>query len=217
MKKTTSFFPIFALIGIIVFTACSPRKKMQVSNAHIEQLKKDSIATHRQLDKKNTMAIKNETTATEKTTTTINTKKTTKPENNIKKSTPLPPPKVATIFKSRYPTATEIVWTKRNPSVTSENKEALDYKVYFLLESNKNSAVYSPKGILIETREQIIPDQLPPNIYAAIRKKYPEHHIVSASRLKSSKANGSYIAVLKIQTQEEEKEVMLLENGTFVE
>lgn len=227
MKNLFSLFILPTLIGFTIFTGCGPNKKLQASKAQVEQLKKDSIETHRGLENEkqktaNAKAeqLKNDTVETppklnNTTTTTVVKKKAPAPTSNT--STPLPPAVVAKAFKTKYPAATEVVWTKRMPTVKVKNKNTRDYKVHFTLDDKNNSQVYAENGTLIETREQILPDQLPPNISTAIKSKYPDSSILSAATIRNSKIQASFIAVIKTEEYPEGKELMLQENGTFVE
>jgi hypothetical protein len=227
MKNALPLFLLSTFVGLTLFTACGSNKKLQASKAQVEQLKKDSIETHRKLEneKKKTSKVrieksKQETVQTplpvnDNNTNPVVKKKSTSPIATSEVSKPLPPKVVANIFKTKYPTATEVIWTRRMPIVNVKNKNTRDYKAHFVIENKNNSVIYTENGTLIETREQILPDQLPPNIYAAIKSKYPDSNIVSAATIKNSKIQGSFIAVIKMQT--EEKELMLLENGTFVD
>ncbi len=204
MKTTLYSLALLMLVTCALFTACGPSKKLQFSKAQVKQLKKDSIETRHKLDEKNT-ANKDKTKTSKSTLATFDTKA----------YKPLPPIVVENSFKSKYASATEVVWTKKMPLVKVKNKDTRYYKADFLMEKNTNSVVYSENGELIEVRAQILADQLPPNIHDAITKKYPNATIVSATTFKNTKINGSYTAIIKAQS--EEKEVILMENGTFVE
>jgi hypothetical protein len=208
MKNTLYSLAFLTALTCILFTACGPSKKLKASRAQVNQLKKDSIEARKKFDKKNAVG-KN---TADKTKSTIPL-----PTYNTKSYIPLPPDAVDHNFKSKYPSATQVVWTKRMPLVKTKNENAMDYKATFVVEKNNNSVIYSENGILIETREQIEPDQLPPNIYDAITKKYPKAIIVSATDFKNSKINGAYTAIIKSKEQSQEIEVILTENGTFVE
>ncbi len=197
MKHTLYSLAFFSLIACTIFTACGPSKKLQSSTT-----KKDNtvVASTKPAEKK-APAQKN----TSSTTTT-------------EAYTPLPPTSIENTFKASYPSVTDAVWSKEMPLIKKEDKNARDYKVNFTVDNNKSSVIYSEKGELIETRSQILPDQLPPNVFNAIKKKYPDAHIVSAATYKNSKINGSYAAIIKPQAQaKEEKEVILTESGMFVE
>ncbi len=188
------------LATYISLTACGTSKKLQASKTQVEQLKKDSIETHRKLNDKNTLTITKE-----------------RPIKSKAASKPFPPLVVDKKFKSTYPSATEVTWTKVIPLIKFKNKSIRDYKANFIVQENKNIVIYSEKGDVIELREQILPEQLPQNIYTAINTKYPEGRILSTSTIKHSKTNGSYTAIIKPNAQTEEIEVILMENGTFIE
>ena len=209
MKSVSHFLGLLILVACALSTSCVSNKKMKAATAHIEQLKKDSIATHHKLNEKNAVVVKN------KVSVDTVQKVAVVPKNDAIQ--PLPPLIVADAFNKDYPSASEIVWTKEIPLLKSENKNTRDYRVTFVFEKNKKSVIYSEKGKVVETKEQILPDQLPPNIYSAIKKKYPDFNIVSASTLKSLKINGSYTVVISNSTRTDEKELILMENGTFVE
>ncbi len=198
MKTNIYFLALFAIIGGIVLTGCG-NKKMQASKARIEQLKQDSIETHRKLNEKNNSAT---------------VKKSTTPVKKAESYTPVPPNEVEKVFKTKYPAAKEVSWSKEDLAVINKVQ---GYKVNFELDNSRNSVIYSEKGELIELREQILPDQLPPNIYAAIKTKYPGVQIIYAANYKSRKINGAYSALIKPETNVEEIiEVILTEDGTFV-
>ena len=52
MKTIAKYLTIIIITSGTMFTACVSKKKMKASAARIEQLKKDSIATHHKLDTK---------------------------------------------------------------------------------------------------------------------------------------------------------------------
>jgi hypothetical protein len=209
MKSVSHFLGLLILVACALSTSCVSNKKMKAATAHIEQLKKDSIATHHKLNEKNVVVVKN------KTSVDTAQKVAIIPKTDIVQ--PFPPIAVANVFNTDYPSASEVIWTKEMPLLKKENINTRDYRVTFVFEKNKKSVIYSEKGKVIETKEQILPDQLPPNIYSAIKKKYPDFIIVSASTLKSLKINGSYTVVISNSTRTDEKELILMENGTFVE
>ncbi len=225
MKNALPLLLLATFVGLTLFTACGPNKKLQASKAQVEQLKKDSVETHQRLDNEKKKTSKAPTEQPKKETAEtpppVNANPVVKKKSipvtpdasNVSK--PLPPKVVSTSFKTKYPSATNVVWTSKMPIVKVKNTTTRDYKAHFVVGDKNNSVIYSEKGTLIETREQILPDQLPPNIYAAIKAKYPDSNIISAASVKNSKVQGSFIAVIK--TQAEEKELMLLENGTIVE
>jgi len=144
------------------------------------------------------------------------TKSTNKPTEVF---TPLPPDNIRDNFTKTYPAATDIDWSKQMSLVKTKNTQEMDYKAAFKLGTYNNSVIYSDKGELVESKMQIDTEQLPQNIYNAIKKEYPDAHIVSAYSYKSSRINGSYAVVIRSANldQAKEKEFLLTENGTFVE
>ena len=197
-----------------LFTGCSHHKKMQASKTQINQPQKENIETPQKLNSKNTS---NNNNVVAKNTSGKPKPSIPLPTYDTKAYVPLPPTSIEDNFKSKYPSASDVVWVKKMPLVKSKNPNASDYKATFVLSGNNNSVIYSDMGELIETREQLSPDQLSQNIYNAIIKKYPDATIVSASSFKNSKINGSYAAIIKTASQAGELEVILTENGVFVE
>lgn len=130
---------------------------------------------------------------------------------------PMPPEIVETHFKNNYQNASEVLWTKVIPEPRTDNKDTRDFKVIFVLLEKKNSALYAENGDLIEIRMQILPDQLPNNIHAAIKDKYSKYQIIDAYTLKNSRLKGAYIAYIKTADSPDIKEVILMDNGIFVE
>jgi hypothetical protein len=193
MKHTLYSLAFFSLIACTIFTACGPSKKLQTSTKPAE----------------GKAPVEKKTAPVQKKTTSVTT---------TEAYAPLPPTSIENTFKASYPSVTDAVWTKEMPLIKIEDKNARDYKVNFTIDNSKSSVIYSEKGELIETRSQILPDQLPPNVFNAIKTKYPDAHIVSAATFKNSKINGSYAAIIKPQAKAaEEKEVILTESGMFVE
>lgn len=190
---------------LTIFTACGPNKKMLASKNQIKQLQKDSVDTHRKLDVKNANA-KNVAVAKKKPPVVYNTKK----------YVPLPPEKIETIFKSKYPSAREVLWVKKD-AVKLEGKNGNDYKVNFLLDDHSNSVTYASNGEVIETRDQIVPDQLPQNIIDAIHAKYPDYYILTAGNIRSTKTKEAFTVVIRTVANPKLKEVILMENGAIVE
>jgi hypothetical protein len=214
MKTTFKFLALIALATSLFVTSCVSTKKMKVSQAHIDSLKKDSIETHKKLNEKS--AVNNDNT-------NIVSQNKRKKENkkitivSLPTDTSLPPDTISRIFNTDYPNASEVMWTLEESSLKNENKKIKNYKVCCLLQGNKSTLIYSEKGKMLEIRIQITQDQLPPNIYTAVKSKYPDHIFKSVSTVKNIKSNGSYIVVITNQTRTEEKEIRLMENGKFVE
>ena len=197
-----------------MYTACVSKKKMQASASHIERLKKDSIATHYKLDAKMATIAKNQEVheANVVIPETQVSKTVSKPEH----FTPLPPSAIDSIFKISYPVAKEIVWTKEILHNLSQTNIQKTYIATFLLHKKRHTVAYAENGNLVETKSEILPDQLPENVYKAIKKQFPKEQIVAATTYKSIKCNGSYTAVLKSKLYTEEKILIVAENGTIV-
>lgn len=120
------------------------------------------------------------------------------------------------MFTKTYPTAVDANWIKKATLINTKEKPSNDYKVNFLLDNNRNSILYSEAGKVLETKTQILTDQLPPIIMKAIKNKYPGVQIVSASTFKNSTIKGTYSAVIKTHPEAEERELIIKEDGTFV-
>ena len=154
-------------------------------------------------------------TDTNVSTTTITT---TKPKTNIsdtlRPDTSVPPQSIADVFKVNYPNVKTVTWEQVN--VPAKKAYVINYKAYFMVGDMKHLVVYDKDGNWIESREQILPDQLPQNIFAAIKKRYPSGHIKMATTYKNIQLPGTYAALVKPQGNEQETEVILQENGSFV-
>ena len=182
--------------------SCGTRKGTQASKTSSTQTSKVNNAspTVEKEEKKivaNTPTVKNE----EKITT-----KNLEKGTNVK-FVALPPSNVEKTFKNDYPNAADIFWAK-------ENETNPNYKVTFSLAEKNNLLRYSENGTIIETRSEILPEQLPPNVLKSIMAKYPDAKILYVYTYKSTSSEGAYIVF--IQTEGKEKEILLLENGNFV-
>lgn len=141
----------------------------------------------------------------------------TKPKPNISdtlKSHDLPPQSVSDVFKVNYPAVNNVVWDLVN--VPLKQGYVYNYKAYFIVNNRKHWVVYDQDGKWVESREQILPDQLPQNIFIAIKNRYPSGHIELATTYKNSTSPGTYAVLVKPQINAPEIEVILLENGSFV-
>jgi hypothetical protein len=199
MKKIPTLLISITIAGIMS-ASCS--KKIQASNSKIAQLKKDSAEAGK-LNKNNskTKEATAEPSSTVKKTTVVSSR--------------LPPLAIEKKFNKAYPEATSIGWMRVIPTNQLKEIPKRNYKVNFSLYGNDNSIVYNSNGQIMETRVNIYPDQLPPNIHKALVEKFPEAQILSASTLKSEFSIGSYIA--QIRLHDKIKEVILTETGEIVE
>ncbi len=129
---------------------------------------------------------------------------------------PLPPLAIEKAFNATFPSAKNVVWTKVKPFMLLDFKCTSLFKVNFSIQQTKNIAIYDENTEILEMREEIIPEQLPPNVYSAIKSQYPSGFILSATALRKSKSHGAYAAVVRPFPEEEQIEVILMENGSIV-
>ena len=129
---------------------------------------------------------------------------------------PLPSKTIESAFNSSFPTAKDVVWTKEKNLSAQYEPNSIIYRANFKIIDNKNTAIYSEKGQLLEAREQILPEQLPPAIYNAIKNQYPNVIIVSATSVKYSITKATYAAIIQTSPNAAYSEVILAENGTFM-
>lgn len=128
-----------------------------------------------------------------------------------------PPASVSTSFKTNFPITTQLAWTKISPAMQSKTTNTNLYKADFKREEKENSATYNESGELVESKVKILPEQLPQTIYDAIKKKYAEVQIISAYSYKSIKTDATYFVLIKTLSPVQQKELIVMENGTFVE
>jgi glucose/arabinose dehydrogenase len=120
-------------------------------------------------------------------------------------------------FSTRFPEAANVAWNKQ--SLSTDATTVTSYHVAFIEGDKKNWITYSAKGDVLEERQEILIDQLPQNIYNAIRVNYPTYRVASATTYKNTKKEGSYAVVLKPLSKFDttETEVIFTENATLVE
>ena len=223
MKPKANFFVLIMVITSYILTSCGLGKKAQVSNASASN--QPTIKADTKLDpnlqskvyvvvpskKESTASPTNIPVSPPIILKTVDMRANT---NNMEVYEALPPLIIEKAFKSDYPSAKNVVWTIEKPTLTLEHNRT--YKANFAMAETKIWAVYGRNGVIIETEEQILPEQLPAVIYDAIKSKYPEVYIVSASLIKSHKVKGSYAAVIRPYVMADRTEIILSENGTFV-
>jgi hypothetical protein len=221
MKHFIKSVLILALSIPSLFLSCVSNTRLKASNAKILQLQKDSINTANQL------AIKNLAISTQKL---INEEKLIAEEKKIaeekanKKTidipkvefVPFPPTIVSNKFNITYTDAAEVFWFRDNSITDIGQTPNKVYKVKFLINKINNSLIYNEDGNIIETRVQILPAQLPPNIYQAIKAKHPLANIISAQTYRNTSNNGTYAAIIQPTNNKDELEVVLTEKGFFV-
>lgn len=221
MKNAIYFFIAFALSTSTLITSCTWGKKVSTGTSKKSGSTKPapvpSTKTAILVPKNEPVPAAKETTAVAvpvtKTPVVDNVYRETK---TVETYTPLPSNEVEKAFKSSFPTAKSIIWTKESPLPNSYNVASNGYKANFTVLENKNTAIYSEAGQLLEAREQILPEQLPPAIYNAIQSKYPGFVVISATSVKYSVLKATYAALIRVNPQSEVTEVVLSENGTFL-
>ncbi|MFN0047521.1 MAG: hypothetical protein ACKVOU_00190 [Cytophagales bacterium] len=129
----------------------------------------------------------------------------------------MPPEQVKMAFRSQFPTVSSEIWSEKTPLIMKENSKDRLFKVAFEFNKKKNWLTFSENGQLIETKVEILPEHLPPYLVNSIKIKYPEARIISATTYKSVRKEGNYTANLITQPNSDEKQIVLLENGTFEE
>lgn len=205
MKKQ---FLLVLICSCFMLTFCKPSKKIKKSNANMIHNKKDSIEVSKMLHNKNAVNNTNSKKSVIQNSSSIT-------DNSATNST-IPTEAVKRAFRTSYPLVIEVSWTKEEPQIKSNNENIRDYKAFFVLNDNKNWVLYADNGSLIETRVQILPEQLPPNILKAIKERYPESYISSSSTFQNIRMKGSYAALIRVKSFSEAIEVVLTDNGTFV-
>lgn len=128
-----------------------------------------------------------------------------------------PPASVSTSFKTNFPITTQLAWTKISHTMPFKTANTYFYKAEFKRENNQNTATYTESGELVESKVKILPEQLPQNIYDAIKKKYTDAQILSAYTYKSTQNSATYFVLIKFPLQLQEKELTIMENGIFAE
>lgn len=204
MKTIVKYLVFVSIVTNSIFTACVSKRQIAVSNARIESLKQDSIRTHQVLAHKLKNADKKHVTSSPKST------------SRLEHFTPLPPSKVDSVFRAHYREATNVIWANYQPNNHLEAHGTHEYQVHFELHEKKESVVYSDEGKMIEVRSEILPDQLPDIVYKAIKSKYADEQIVEAYAYTSIYSDGTYVAVLKSNSQAMLHEQIVSEKGLIV-
>jgi len=216
MKNNNNCPVLLALVAIVFFGSCASTKPAKSTlsknnskiNSESENSKDKPISNKTaEIDTKTTVETKEKTV----TETTVVTNET--PEKAFIPTSPAPPEKVAAIFKKEYPTASTSIWNQ----VVPEGKDGKLYLVSFLIGANRNSAIFNENGIEIERRSEILPVQLPQTIYDAIKNKYKDAEIISATTFYSTVSKGNYAAKVKSEAFAIVSEFVITEKGEFVE
>ncbi len=219
MRYKLNLIITLLLVTSTIIVSCTSQKKMNSSksqgtkvenkNAEVTKKPKEDI-------KSETKATKTETKTETKVVTKEDTKKAVLPVYKVDEYIPLPPNSIKELFITTYPDARDAVWIKKAPLKEYENKNSSDYKVNFAIGDKRHSVLYSENTNVLETKMQILPDQLPPLVLKALKNKYPGAKILYAYTFNSSTVKGSYSAVIKEFPEADERELIMIEDGTFV-
>ena len=92
---------------------------------------------------------------------------------------------VQSAFAKQYPTVKNVNW----------DIEATNYEASFDLNGLDNSALFNVNGKILETETEI--KQLPKEILAALKAKYPNHKILETGKITNSKSVVTYEVEIK--------------------
>ena len=218
MKNSIYSSTLLALVAIISFGSCARTKPVKSESAKNTTTKTTQVTKTKSApdsQKKEEVEVITKVVTTEKVvteTTVVVSDDATKTATPVP-TMPAPPQVVMSNFNKEYPTANASVW---NDMVT-DGKNGKMYLVSFLLGSNRNSAIFNDKGFEIERRSEILPVQLPHTIYDAIKNKYKDAEIISASTFHSTVSRGQYAAKVKSESYAIVSEFILTEKGEFIE
>ena len=115
------------------------------------------------------------------------------------------PKAVKDAFEKKFATATKVKWGKEAPK---------EWEAEFTLEGEKISANFAQDGTWLETERKIKAADLPKNVAAALKTKYPDWKIVEADKTETSKHGTIYEADLK--NGGKKKSTAFKEDGTPV-
>lgn len=116
-----------------------------------------------------------------------------------------PPAVVENAFKAKFPSATKVVWEKEGSS---------NWEVEFMHQGGKTSAEYNDEGTWLKTKSEIGITDLPSNVTAAVKTKFPKWIITKAEKTESLKNGLTYEVDLKKGL--ERKDADFKEDGTYV-
>lgn len=116
-----------------------------------------------------------------------------------------PPAVVENAFKAKFPSATKVVWEKEG---------ANKWEVEFMHQGSKTSAEYTEDGTWLITESEISISDLPSNVTAAVKAKYPKWVIIKAEKAESLKHGLTYEVDLKKGLDRMDAEFK--EDGTYV-
>ncbi len=99
-----------------------------------------------------------------------------------------PPIAVASTFQKMYPYATKVTWKKENAKL---------WQAVFILKTNRLNAKFTHDGVWLNTNRELLACDLPPNIAASIKLKYPDWTIIQVQKNEISRKGCTYKTRLK--------------------
>ncbi|OYU96486.1 MAG: hypothetical protein CFE21_08845 [Bacteroidetes bacterium B1(2017)] len=117
-----------------------------------------------------------------------------------------PPVAVENAFKAKFPSATKVNWEKEG---------SMKWEAEFMYEGSKTKVMYHEDGTWLKTKKDISLSDLPSNVTAAVKAKYPNWIITKAEKSESVKHGLLYEVDMKKGM--ERKDADFKEDGTVVE
>lgn len=191
MKRQTISVASILMGLFILFSSCKSGTTTQASNKSSKKIKNDSSNYFLNSNSKN-MENTNDTEEVSNKTFAV-TKQN---------------------FSNSHNAASDVIWEEYISDTKTKN-----YKVTYKEDSKTNSIVYATDGSIIEERQSILIDQLPQDIYNAIKEMYPNYKIMDASTYKHTNKEGSYIVHIKPASALDvnEMELIFKENGSIAQ
>lgn len=118
----------------------------------------------------------------------------------IAQKTGVAPDAVKTAFTKAYPGATKIKW----------EKEDGNYEVSFTLNGQEGSALYDPRGGLVESEQEMKVTDLPAVVTAYLKEHYKGVKVKGAAKITKAGGTVNYEAEIK------GKDVLFDANGKFL-
>lgn len=115
------------------------------------------------------------------------------------------PDVVKKAFTEKFPSATEIKWSKENSH---------EYEASFLLNNVKMSANFSSDGSWVETETAIGISDLPDAVTGAVRKAYPDATIDGADKIERADSGIKY--EVEIKNKKEDMELLVSPDGSSI-
>ena len=213
MKNSIHFSTFLAIVAIFFLGSCArvkPAKSATAKNSAPNTIPPNNNKDTPDVPKTQEIDVKTKVITKEKVVTETSVVVREKPDKVL---TSKPLESVAANFNKEYPSATTAIWNE----VVPEGQNGKLYLVSFMLDKTRNSAIYTEKGIEVERRSEILPAQLPQTIYDAIKNKYKDAEIISATTFHSTVSKGNYAAKVKSEAFAITSDFILTEKGEFIE